>query len=303
MELRHVRYFVAVAEDLHFGRAAERLHIAQPPLSRQIMQLEQEMKVQLLERNKRTVRLTPAGEAFLDKARDLLARADDAVLAAQRVASGHAGSLTVAFVGSAMFSILPDILRAFRSRYPDVDLHLNEMTTGQQVTALHDARTQVAFVRPGVVHPDIVSDVVLREDLVAALPESHRLADRNEIRLGELSAEPFILFSRQVRPSFGDQILSLCISAGFTPIAVQEALEMQTALGLVAGGLGVAVVPESVRRIAWPGVKLVRFPSPVPQTELSIAYRVDETSPILPRFHEIVREVSADASGGEAVGA
>lgn len=294
MELRHVRYFVAVAEDLHFGRAAERLHIAQPPLSRQIMQLEQELRVTLLERSKRHVRLTPAGAAFLVKARELLALADDAVDVARRVASGHAGSLTVAFVGSAMFSILPDILREARQRFPSVDLLLNEMTTGtgQQVTALVERRTQVAFVRPGIVHPEIVSEVVFREDLVVAVPEAHTLARRQSIAIADLAAEPLVLFSRQVRPSFGDQVMSLCIAAGFTPVSVQEALEMQTALGLVAAGLGMAIVPGSVARIAWPGVALVPIPPPAPQTELSVAYRVDESSPILPHFLDIARAVS-----------
>jgi len=292
MELRHVRYFVAVAEDLHFGRAAERLHMAQPPLSRQIMQLEQELKVTLLERTKRHVRLTPAGAVFLGKARELLALADESVVAAQRVASGQAGALTLSFVGSAMFSILPGILRVARERFPDVELSVHEMTTGQQVSALLAGRMQVAFVRPRVVHPDIVSEVVFREDLVAAVPVGHRFADRSVLALGDLAAEPFILFSRNVSPSFGDQVMSLCIAAGFSPIFVQEALEMQTALGLVAANLGVSLLPGSVRRIAWLGVVLIPLAEPVPQTELSVAYRADETSAILPHFLDIVRSTA-----------
>ena len=292
MELRHVRYFVAVADDLHFGRAAERLHIAQPPLSRQIQQLEQELKVTLFERTKRHVRLTPAGSAFLVKGRELLALADEAVIAAQRVASGQAGTLTISFVGSAMFSILPGILRTARERFPDVELLVHEMTTGQQVSALLAGRMQVAFVRPRVVHPDIVSEVVLREDLVVAVPEGHRFAGRAQIGIGDLAPEPLILFARNVSPSFGDQVMSLCIAAGFAPTSIQEALEMQTALGLVAANLGVSIVPGSVQRIAWPGVVLVPLAAPVPQTELSVAYRVDEASPILQHFLDIVRQQS-----------
>jgi DNA-binding transcriptional LysR family regulator len=295
MELRHLKYFIAVAEELHFGRAAERLHIAQPPLSRQIMQLEQEVKVQLLERTKRHVRLTSAGAAFLDKARQAVMLADEAVSAARSVHAGHSGSLSVAFVGSAMFSLMPEILRAVRSQLPDVELHLHEMSTGRQVSALRDGTTHVAFVRPAVVHPAIRSEVVSREELLVALPDSHPLASAEAIDLSDLSADSFILFSREVQPSFGQQIFSLCVAAGFTPLIVQEALEMQTAIGLVAGSLGVTLVPKSVRRIAWSGVVFKQMHCPAPVTTLSMAYRKDERSPILPKFLEIARQTANDA--------
>jgi DNA-binding transcriptional LysR family regulator len=292
MELRHLNYFIAVAEELHFGRASERLHIAQPPLSRQIMQLEQEIKVRLFERTKRHVRLTIAGEAFLEKARLVVAMADDAIASAQRVEAGHAGSLSVAFVGSAMFSLMPEIFREVRSQLPDVQLLLHEMSTGRQVTALQDGSTQVAFVRPAVVHPAIISEVIAREDLMIALPDSHRLADVDEVNLADLSDEPFIIFSRDVQPSFGHQIYSICVAAGFTPLVIQEALEMQTALGLVAGSLGVTLVPESVKRVAWPGVLFKHMPAPAPQSTLSVAYRKGDLSPILPKFLQIARAVA-----------
>src|SRR3569833_3004135 len=174
MELRHLRYFVAVAEELNFGRAAERLHLAQPPLSRQIMQLEREVGATLLERTKRSVRLTSAGAVFLDNARAMLALADEAVIAARRVAEGHAGTLTLAFVGSAMLSILPEILREARHRLPEVNLVVNEMTTGEQVDALLEDGLDAAFLRPGVVHPELTSVAILREDLVVGVPVGHR---------------------------------------------------------------------------------------------------------------------------------
>jgi DNA-binding transcriptional LysR family regulator len=260
------------------------------------MQLEQEIKVHLIERTKRNVSLTPAGSAFLEKARQVLTMANDAILSAQRVDAGHEGSLTIAFVGSAMFTIMPEILREARARMPDVELLLHEMSTGRQVTALHDGSTQVAFVRPGVIHPSIASEVISREDLMVALPDTHRLAGAEEIALDELAGDPFILFSREVQPSFGHQIFSLCVAAGFTPLVVQDALEMQTALGLVAGDLGVTLVPESTKRIAWPNVVFKPMRHPVPQTSLSMAYRRDDPSPILPRFLKIARMVAEQAA-------
>lgn len=293
MELRHVRYFVAVAEERHFGHAAERLHMAQPPLSRQIMLLEQEIGVQLFERTKRRVRLTPAGESFLVKARQLMALADDAVADARRVASGSSGTLSVAFVGSTMFTILPEILSEARARLRDVALSLHEMSTGPQIKAILDGRVQVGFVRPGIVHPDVVSEVILREPILIALPRSHPAAGLSEIQIATLAGDPFVLIASTARPSFTDQTLALCVAAGFTPNVVQEALEIQTVLGLVASDLGVAFVPASVRRIDWPGVVLLPIAAPSPTTELSIAYRRSEPSPILPHFLAIVRELAA----------
>ena len=294
MELRQIRCFVVVAEELHFGRAAHRLNLSQPPLSRTIQQLEGELGVQLLERSKRRVELTPAGRAFLPKALRILSLSEEVVQEVRGVAAGRGGVLSVSFVGSAMFVLLPAVLRRMRADFPDVEVKLHEMATDQQVSALLDNRTQAAFIRPGIRHPELESRVLLREALAVALPRTHRLASRRTVSLGQLASDPFVLFPRQTHGSLGNRILDLCGQEGFVPRVVQEALEMQTALGLVAGGLGIAVVPDGVRSLSWPGIVLKPMPKPAPTIELSIAYRIDETSPILPHFLEIATAVAKE---------
>ena len=299
MELRHVRYFVAVAEELHFGRAAERLHLAQPPLSRQIQQLEDEIGVVLLDRNRRKVELTDAGKEFLNEARKLLADADHAIVAAQRAARGELGTLSIAFVSSTSYVFLPKVLTAFRSRYPNVDLSLHEMSSGEQIEALLECRVHVGFIRPAMPHRRLVHEVVLQEDVVMALPVNHPLSqppgqpqEAEPLALSAFADDPFILFRRQPLPSFGEQTIGFCAEAGFAPQIAQEAREMATALSLVAVGMGVALVPETARAIPWPGVAYRRIHSPSPTTELVMAYHRDETSAVLSAFRAIVQENS-----------
>jgi DNA-binding transcriptional LysR family regulator len=242
------------------------------------------------------VELTAAGIAFQRRARQILSLAGAAVEEIHSAANGHSGTLAISFVGSAMYSILPTVLHRMRQAFPDVEFQLHEMTTDQQVPALLDGRTQVAFIRPGILHPLIENRVLLREDLAVALPVSHPLASRESISIAELSGDPFVLFPRQTHRSLGNRVLELCAEAGFSPLVVQEALEMQTALGLVAGGLGITVVPEGVRKISWPGIVLTPMLAPAPTIELSLAHHRDEDSPILPHFLEIVDQVAQGAS-------
>ncbi|BDI34203.1 LysR family transcriptional regulator [Capsulimonas corticalis] len=296
MELRHLRYFVAVADELHFGRAAEQLFISQPPLTRQIQQLEQEMGVVLLTRTKRSVRLTEAGAAFLERARQILLLADEAVTVAQRIAAGQAGALGIGFVGSATYTLLPEILRSFRAQYPGIELLLHEMSSGEQIQALQDGRIDLGFVRPSTPQRSLAGEVILREPLMAALPDSHSLAASPEVSFDDLRGDPFILFPRLPRPSYADHILALCAQAGFTPTIIQETLEIQTALGLVAGNLGVAIVPASVSRLPWPGVVYKPLPPPAPTTEMAVAYRDGPLSPALANFLEIVHAVARELS-------
>jgi len=295
MELRQLRCFVAVAEELHFGRAAKRLNLSQPPLTRTIQQLEAELGVVLLERTKRRVELGAAGRAFLAKSKRILSLSEEAVAETRRISEGLEGTLSVSFVGSAMYVLLPAVLREMHDRHPGVEINLHEMATDQQVSALLDYRTQAAFIRPGIVHPVLRSRLVLRENLAIALPRSHPLADRRSVSLRQIAQDPFILFPRQTHGSLGNRILDLCAQQGFAPRIVQEVLEMQTALGLVAGGLGVAVVPGGVRNLSWPGIVLKTMPKPVPTIDLSLAHHRDETSPILSRFLEIVSETASCA--------
>ncbi|MBV9852422.1 MAG: LysR family transcriptional regulator [Armatimonadetes bacterium] len=290
MELRHLRYFVAVAEELHFGRAAEKLHIAQPPLSQQIQQLEREMGVRLFHRANRRVTLTAAGQVFLDDIRRSIAGIEQAVQAARRADRGEVGTLAVGFVASATYDILPALLSQFRARFPEVALSLYELNAAEQAQALADRRIHVGLARPSIEDTGLAVETVLREPFLAALPEAHPLAARESLRLAELSAEPFILFPADPKPSYADAVRAVCARAGFSPRVAQEAREMQTALSLIAAGLGVTLVPASTRNLHRRGLVYRPLHDADAMTELTVAYRRDDLSPVLPRFLEIVRE-------------
>lgn len=298
MELRHLRYFVAVAEELHFGRAAERLFMAQPPLSQQIRQLEEEIGTPLLARTNRRVQLTAAGAVFLDEARDILARAEQAVVMAQRASRGEAGWFGVGFVASAIYDVLPRILRRFREQFPDVELVLLELPGVEQWQALREKRIHVGFARLPEPEAGIVLEPVAHDTLMAALPAGHPLAQHAELRLSDLAAEPFILYPPQPESPFGEYVLRLCTEAGFTPRVVQKTGEIQTAVSLVDAGIGVAIVPASTQNLRREGVVYRPLVDPVPTIELTLGYRTNEPSPILPRFLEIVRRTVHEA--GEA---
>jgi DNA-binding transcriptional LysR family regulator len=253
-ELRQLRYFVAVAEELHFGRAAKRLGIAQPPLSQQIQRFERSISVQLFERTRRSVTLTPAGEALLPEAIDLLARADRALEIVQDIAFGRAGRLTIGFVGSASMLVLPELLKAFRGRYPGVELELIELTTNDQYAALEEGRIQIGCVRTPLANAPFSSALISRERLVLALPDNLFEEVPDPVPLEAMAEAPFIMPPRRLGHSFHDIARAACSRAGFTPRVVQEAIQMQTILGLVAAGIGVALVPESMGRIPRDGV-------------------------------------------------
>lgn len=293
MELRHLNYFVAVAEELHFGHAATRLGMAQPPLSQQIRKLEEELGVLLFERStRRQVKLTDAGTAFLREARAALVQADQAILAARRAARGQEGSLTIGLVGSVTFDIFPVILKTFRSRFPDVVLSIRELTSAAQYEALRQERIKVGFVRPQQDATGIRVEPLLTEPLIAAIPEGHRFAERAEIDLNELAREPFILAA----PNTGcgiirDLIYSACQKAGFAPQIAMEASQLQTIIGLVAGDLGVALVPASVTTFQRRGVVYRRLRKPEPLLEVALAAREDERSPLVESFVAVAREV------------
>ena len=290
MELRHLRYFIAVAEELHFGRAAERLSIAQPPLSQQIQQLERELGFSVFLRTQRRVELTPAGRLFLDEARAALAGLEKAAAAGRRIARGEVGWLGIGFVGTAAYRSLPTVLSAFRSRYPDVDLVLRELVSARQADALRDKRIHVGLARPALEAEGIVCEAWIREPLLAALPEHHALSQRTEIGLLELAGEPFISFPRHPKPSYADYVFAVCEEAGFSPLVVQETAEIHTAVSLAAAGMGVTLVPASMQTAHREGVVYLRL-TPSPLSELSLAYRAGDTSPVLSAFLEVAREV------------
>jgi DNA-binding transcriptional LysR family regulator len=284
MELRQLRYFVAVAEDLHFGHAAQRLRIAQPALSRQIQALEEELQVQLLFRNRRRVQITPAGQVFLERSRLLLSRAEDAILAAQRAGDGVSGSLNLGFVGSATYDVLPAVLRAFTQTFPEVELILSEMTVHAQLEALTEKRIDIGLLRLPRKTEGLVFQTISREPLYAALPSSHRLAQFSALRLSALAGEPFVLYPDHPRPSWTEFVIGLCHQAGFQPTVVQRTVEIQTTLSLVAAGIGVSIVPACLGNISRKDVIYRRLIGLRARTQLQVAYRDNDPSRVVQNF-------------------
>lgn len=296
MELRHLRYFVVVAEELHFGRAAERLSISQPPLSQQIQQLEKEVRAKLFHRTSRQVELTEAGRVFLTEATQILKAVDQAGADARRAARGELGRLGIGFVASATYDLLPDILRTFRADFPQIALDLYEMNSALQGFALHDHRIDVSFSRPPLVDEDLSTEAVTTESLVVAVAQTHRFVDQSDLSLTHLAEEAFILYPREPKPSYADTVIRLCEAAGFTPRIAQETLQMQTALSLVSAGLGLTLVPASVQNLRRNGVVYLPLASPAPMSVLSVSTRRGDRSPLLANFLAIVRATALSAA-------
>lgn len=287
LDVRRMRYFLAVAEELHFGRAAERLHIAQPALSRQIALLEKGLGVLLFDRIRSRIQLTRAGEALIPHVRDILARIEEASGAARSAALGVTGSLSVGFVGSATYEVLPRILQLFRRSNPSVDLQVFTMNNAELKTALIERRLDVAFSRPGIADPEIRQRDIFAEPLVAILPADHPLAGRGKLALSELRDEPFILYPRHPRPSFADTVARHCRDAGFEPRVATETMDLQTALGLVAIGVGCSIVPRSVGESARSGIRCVQLSDVKLRTVLGMNWRRDNRSSVLRNFLDV----------------
>jgi DNA-binding transcriptional LysR family regulator len=297
VELRQLRYFVAVAEELHFRRAAERLHISQPPLSQQIRALEEELGFALLVRTRRRVELTPAGAAFLRDARALLSELDSAVAGARRIDAGQTGRLRINFVGSALLSIVPGSVERFRRARPGVALELRERATVDQLRAVRAGLADVGLVRPPIEQDDSVRvETVLRERTLAALPAAHPLAALRRVPLRRLAAEPLVLFPRDQAPGFHDLLIDSLAGAGSAPRVIQYAPEMLTIIGLVAAGTGVSLVPASVARLALDGVAY-RPVTGAPRSELVAITRAGDDSALVRAF---VYEASASASAADS---
>lgn len=272
MELRHIRYFVAVAEELHFGRAAARLHIAQPPLSAQIQQLERELGVQLFDRTSRRVTITKEGQVFLGEAYLLLEQHERALKAVHQASSGLAGRIEVAGVSSAFDDILPALIPRFRATHPDVVLFLQELDTAEAVSGLAQGTIDVAFVRIERGNEHIEVRPLRRETFAVALPRNHRLAALEEVSLQDLAAEPFVMPLRGVSDQYYDQLLEACRQAGFTPRIAHQSKSIQSQVGFVACGLGVALVPRTHRLGQTGHVVLVPIRDDIPMTEMAVAW-------------------------------
>lgn len=289
MELRHLRYFAAVADELHFGRAAGRLAISQPPLSLAIRQLEDELGAKLFERDNKRVALTPAGEAFLDDVRHLLAQSGEAAEHARRVAGGSTGRLRVGFSGSMLYRGLPEAVAAYRSAWPGVVLTLVELNSAEQIDALAHDRLEAGFVHVPQVPDGLDGLLVADEPFVACLPEGHALARSSRLDLRELAADPFVLFARSASPLYYEQVIALCIAAGFRPQVQFEARHWLSVVALVAEGMGVAVVPAAIGASGMHGVRFATLrPSRIQSTSWCV-WNPRRRSPARQAFVELWR--------------
>jgi len=289
MELRHLRYFAAIAEEKHLGRAAEKLGIAQPPLSKQLQDLEAELGYPLFDRSRRPVELTAAGQTLLGHIRTLFDLLEIAVNETRRAGAGHSGRLSIGYPASLAHSGLTGILRAFRERCPDVAIEIRELPPTDQVEALKRGDLDIGFVRAPLFEPLLASENIRHEKLVLALPADHRLAIRERVALSAAANEPFVFFPRARGPGFFDFLMSYCRDCGFTPHIVQQAPQIDV-LALVAAGFGLSILPESVRELRRADIVL----RPIigsPTTELRLVWRSADQTPPVTRFIEVVRRV------------
>jgi DNA-binding transcriptional LysR family regulator len=292
-DITQLRCFVAVAEELHFGRAAMRLNMTQPPLSRQIQVLERIIDAPLLERTSRSVRLTPAGRSFLPEARRILKLAAGAASTAKRIAAGKSGGLKLGFTAGGAYSFLPQLVTALHRRLPEADLALKEMISADQFEALGSGEIDVALLRPPVARPELEALRVVAEPLVAAVPASHPLAGRPSLALSDLDGQPFVMYAPYESRYFHDLLVGEFGRAGVLPRYVEHLSQIHSILSLVRAGLGLAVVPQAAAGLRMDGIVLLplRIKAPRP-AELFLAWRRDTDNPLLPAVIEVGREIA-----------
>jgi DNA-binding transcriptional LysR family regulator len=289
IELRHLRYFVAVAEELHFGRAAQRLHLAQPPLSQQIRKLEQMIGHPLFNRTSRSVSLTVAGEAFFESARRTLRNLQRGIDEARSIGGGEVGSLHVGFVGSGMLTNLPSIFRMYREAYPRVRLYLHESFTARVIEGLEDGTLDAGILRDGDPVAGLNVTTILSEPFVAVLPANHPRAKQKSLSPAALRNEPFVYYPRSAGARAFEKPLTIFEKYGFRPQILQEASHWLSILRLVGAGLGVTIAPECVRRIASPEVVCLPLRETTVVSNMELAWLVGESRPIVERFAQIVQ--------------
>lgn len=281
VKMRHLRYFVVLAEELHFSRAAKRLHISQPGLSQQIQTLELAMGVPLLDRSRRRVRLTPAGEALYEEGRRALSEVDRAIDFARKIGHGVVGRLQVGAISSAVYGVMPPLLREYRARFPNVDLVFREMTTPVQVNAMRNGEVDIGFMRLPYDTGNWATRTVREEELAVLFPQGHPLAESPQVTLTALRDEPLIVWPAFPRPSWADYVIGLCRQAGFEPRVVQEANESLTLISFVASGIGVAIVPEGLKLLLRSDVVYRPVAPPAPKLRLAAVYpRVNTPGPV-----------------------
>jgi DNA-binding transcriptional LysR family regulator len=291
MEFRQLRYFVAVAEELNFGKAAERLYMTQPALSKQIQTLEKKLEIELFKRTKREVQLTQAGQVFLEQAKRLLKDAEQGVQLAKQAARGEIGQLIISYTPSALHSVLPEILRVFGDRYPDVKIAMTEMSTEKQVEALQEHQVDVAFLHPPLREKFLQLQLILEEEILLVLPKNHPLLTHEKIPLSALAKESFIIHPPDEGPVLYNLFVNTCLQAGFQPKVVQEAVMCQTRIALVEAGIGITFVPESIQNIASRGVVYKRIDGVSAKLQLATAWRKENSSPVLQKFLQLITEI------------
>lgn len=292
-EFRRLKHFIAVAEELHVGRASVRLHMSQPPLSRSIHQLEQSLEVQLFVRTAHGVELTNEGEVFLVEARKILQMVERASELTNQAKRGEIGRLIIGYDGSAIFNVLPRLMAEFKKRYPSADISIHKMRKGEQIQALRDHNIHIGFIRYVSDEPDVVSENIISEPIKVALAENHRLASLSSISLEDLANVPMIVFPRSPRPSFADQVIMACRKAGFVPNIVHEADDAETCIALVSADVGLSIVPQSLSCLKVPGVVYKPLLPAVLNTDLSCIYLADRRAPVLEAFLNCVRDIDS----------
>ncbi len=298
IELRHLRYFLALADELHFGRAASRLGIAQPPLSQQIRRLEDLLETRLFDRTSRRVELTDAGRAFRAEASRVLAAVAGAVGAVHRAGRGETGELRVAFAATVMFLDLPQIIRTFRDRFPLVHLDLREMPTGPQLDGLRNGDIDLGFVREPGADSELEIVTVMREPLRIAIHVGHPLASRPGLSVADLAEEPFVLFPQELAPGLHAQVMGLCRRAGYAPRVVEESRELYTSVSLVEAGIGVSILPASVEKLGWRNVRYLPIPGEA-ETRIAAAWSRNRARPVVAAFMGVVRGIVGTGMSAE----
>ncbi len=284
MELRHLRYFVAVAEELNFRRAAERLHLAQPPLSAQIMNLESELGVKLFERTKRSVKLTVAGKVFLDEARHVLEGAERAQQYARRADLGLVGTLRIGVLAPAATSLLANVLRAYRLEFPGVQLSLHEMTSTEQLQQLRSDQLDVGMLRPPVGFPELEFRYLEESPMVLAVPAGHRLAKARRIEWKDFHNEQMVMIHPSLQHGYYDTFLELCAKAGATLIVGQYANDVHSKMWLISAGFGIAPTTKTIAEVKRPGLVFRELPPGLPMVQTMLVWKRDNATPMLRNF-------------------
>jgi DNA-binding transcriptional LysR family regulator len=291
MEYRQLKFFVAVAEELHFTRASARLRIAQPHLSQEIRRLEREIGADLFARTKRSVALTPAGHMFLRHVRALLDSTVDAVHATQRASRGEIGRIKLGFVSAASFGVIPDAMVRFRSAYPDVEVLLNELNSDEGLEGVRSGQLDLCLLHPPrTVDPAINIETVWLEPLVVVLPPKHHLADLQRIGLKRLKSEPWVLVRREVGSRIHDEVIAACAAAGFEPRVVQRTTRMTTSISMVASGIGVALLPITGARLGIGGAIYRHLRPPRISVPVAFAWRQNQADPLWTNLMAIIRD-------------